>query len=173
MIKKTKLFKSVAARSEQAKAAISEAFTAASIRFKTQEHRDALFVDAVVTCQTTRVRLMLKNGANPNASDGLPLALAVSRRDKTLMNLLFDHGASASAGNETPLRVAVREGKVEMAQALIERGASFNDMVAHVKATGIASEMKTVEFFYSAHANALQQSAHRSKAKLALEHHRR
>lgn len=173
MIKNTQLFKSAAARSEQARAAVSDAFTTAALRFKTQEHRDALFVEAVVTCQTTRARLMLKNGANPDASDGLPLALAVSRRDKALMKLLFDHGASASAGNETPLRVAVREGKVEMAQELIEHGANFNDMVAHVKATGNAAEMKTIEFFTKAHAVVLQNSIRRSHAKASLEYQRR
>ena len=173
MIKNTKLFKSVAARSEQAKAAVSDVFTKASLRFKTQDHRDELLVDAVMTCQTTRTRLMLKNGANPDACDGLPLALAVSRRDKAMMKLLFDNGASVSAGNQMPLRVAVREGKIDMAQELIEHGANFNDMVAHVKATGDAAEMKTIEFFAQKHATALQHSSHRAHAKSSLEYHRR
>lgn len=173
MIKNTKLFKSAAARSEQAKVAVSDAFTKAGLRFKTQEHRDELLVTAVLTCQTTRTRLMLRNGANPDACDGLPLSLAVSRQDKAMMKLLFDHGASANAANETPLRVAVREGKIEMAQELIEHGANFNDMVAHVKATGNAAEMKTIEFFTKAHAVELQNSIRRSHAKASLEYQRR
>ena len=78
------------------------------------------------------VRLLMENGANPNArdeDDQTPLYWAAGRGRIEIVRLLMENGADINAGGSregTPLRGAARGGHIEIVRLLMENGANPN-----------------------------------------------
>jgi ankyrin repeat protein len=92
-----------------------------------QELSDAAFI-----CDVTRVRDLLRRGADPDARNDEgrpPLVSAILGGSLPLLELLLDSGASVDARDPmgwTPLHFAAQEILPEMAERLITKGANVN-----------------------------------------------
>jgi ankyrin repeat protein len=91
---------------------------------------EAPLADAVMRGDTTRVRVLLKQGVDVNAAqaDGMaPLHWAAHRGDLASAQVLVYAGARVDAltrnGNYTPLHLAAREGRAAVVRLLLAHGA--------------------------------------------------
>jgi ankyrin repeat protein len=108
--------------------------------------------NAVVKNDTSRVKLLLKLGANVNTEIGpnriTPLDMAVFDSHKEISELLISHGSDInhkdSSGN-TALAIAVMFNRTELAKLLINKGAQLNDKLLFTAARNGNKEI--VEIF--------------------------
>ncbi|KAI6417389.1 hypothetical protein MCOR21_011106 [Pyricularia oryzae] len=85
---------------------------------------------AVINKQEDMVKLLLRNGANPNKEPyGLtPLDTAIKLGDIDMVELLLNHGANPNTERygSTPLDTAIRLGNIAMVKLLLRNGANPN-----------------------------------------------
>ena len=75
------------------------------------QHRDA-----------PRVRGLFEQGADPNALNGQPLAVAVDDGLYAIVDLLLQHGARADLRNSLALIIAVDKGFLSLVRRLVDEG---------------------------------------------------
>lgn len=95
----------------------------------------AKLVEAVESNQPQLIRLLIKNGADINATvsgDGTALLVAAKRGNLTIVRELIRLGANVnqpSHGDGNPLIAAAAYGNLEVAQVLMDAGADVNAIV--------------------------------------------
>ena len=75
---------------------------------------------------TESVKILLKNGADPNAHDGEPLINAALYGHTESVKILLKYGADPNASNGKPLRNAAWRGYTKIAKILLKYGADIN-----------------------------------------------
>ncbi|KAJ5166957.1 uncharacterized protein N7482_005738 [Penicillium canariense] len=87
----------------------------------------------------TMIKLLLENGANPNARESpkrignpgrarTPMRLAIQHEDSCeLISLLLQHGANAGQDSDLVLAAAAAAGKADEFRVLVEHGADIDD----------------------------------------------
>jgi ankyrin repeat protein/beta-lactamase regulating signal transducer with metallopeptidase domain len=107
----------------------------AAIRAGAKVHKTGgsdLLRRAVRNGDADMVRLLLDQGANPNAvmpGDHTPLMLAVRNGDTDVTRVLLERGANTNAwmpGDPTALMMAARSGDTDMVRVLLDFGADAN-----------------------------------------------
>ncbi|MES2523425.1 MAG: ankyrin repeat domain-containing protein [Gemmatimonadota bacterium] len=105
---------------------------------------DAPVADAVMKGDSTRVRLLIKQGLDVNAAqaDGMTaLHWAASRGDAATTRMLVSAGARLDAmtrnGNYTPLHLAARSGRADATKSLLDAGANVNAITTTGGATAL------------------------------------
>lgn len=86
---------------------------------------DAPIIEVAGTRNHRLMELLLHCKADPNARNGLPLALAAKRGDAPMMEILLQAGADPKSGHHAALYAAVRAGQAHAVRLLHAAGADI------------------------------------------------
>lgn len=91
-----------------------------------QDELDQKLIEASKSHDSNKVRLLLQQGADPNAKDGQPLINAVKSGYIKTVGILLEHKAHPDVQNKKPLMKAVQRKNADIVGVLLDHGANPN-----------------------------------------------